>query len=155
MSLSAPNCEEKGRMRTSRAKRGRVAVYFLLLVAAIITYAGLSPVVERKALAAGINPHDFSAKQSCSTCHSATPPELKFDTVTTCTRCHEANAANHPVVRHPIGKAPGIAISKRLPLSKDGLMVCYTCHDQHARTKYPQMLRVPYIKLCSSCHRGY
>ncbi|MFQ5442678.1 MAG: cytochrome c3 family protein [Thermodesulfobacteriota bacterium] len=121
----------------------------------ILTAAALGQARPIKAGAGNVNPHDFSKKKYCGVCHSASPPGLKFDTVTTCTRCHEANVANHPVTRHPVGKAPGINISRILPLSMDGHIVCYTCHDNHNRSGNTRMLRVPYKKLCNACHRGY
>jgi len=101
------------------------------------------------------NPHDFSRKDYCSSCHGEAPPALSFDPVTTCTKCHMGNVGNHPVSRHPIGKAPRINIAAYLPLSEGGLLVCYTCHDQHNTSGHPRMLRVEYLRLCASCHRGY
>jgi len=107
------------------------------------------------ALAANKNPHDYNDKGSCSACHKQKVPDLKFDAVTVCTRCHEGYLGNHPVAKHPIGKRPNINISRLMPLSLDGRMVCYTCHDNHNRSAYPNMLRTEYLRLCSACHRGY
>ncbi len=101
------------------------------------------------------NPHDYSDRTACGSCHKKTPPDLKFDAVTVCTRCHEGYLGNHPVSKHPIGKRPNINITRLMPLSVDGRMVCYTCHDNHNRSGFPSMLRTDYLRLCSACHRGY
>lgn len=102
-----------------------------------------------------VNPHDFQAKQYCSLCHAAEIPKLRFDTVTTCLKCHSAQVGNHPVARHPIGRVTRIATPSVLPLTPHGEMVCYTCHEPHNRTKYPKLLRVEYRQLCILCHVGY
>lgn len=103
----------------------------------------------------GNNPHDYSRQDECASCHEKPLPKLKFDSVTICTRCHSGYVGNHPVARHPLGERPKINISSLMPLSADGKMVCYTCHDNHNRSSYPNMLRTDYLRLCSSCHRGY
>ncbi|MFQ5353446.1 MAG: cytochrome c3 family protein [Thermodesulfobacteriota bacterium] len=102
-----------------------------------------------------VNPHNWSDKTGCVSCHKSVMPALKMDSVTVCTHCHGGNLVNHPVAKHPIGKKPGINISRRMPLDRDGKLVCYTCHDNHNRSDYPNMLRVGYLQLCSACHRGY
>ncbi len=101
------------------------------------------------------SPHDFRDKKSCVICHVSQSPELLADPVTTCTKCHAGNVGNHPVVRHPMGKAPGRMLPVSLPVSEGGLLVCNTCHEQHNKTRHPNMLRVSYFKLCASCHKGY
>lgn len=102
-----------------------------------------------------VNPHNFMVRDYCKICHGTDTSKLSFDPVTTCTRCHEGNVANHPVSRHPIGKATKIYIPGSLPLTKDGRMVCYTCHEPHNKSQYQKMLRIPYFKLCATCHAGY
>ncbi len=113
--------------------------------------------LPRVSLAAGhgVNPHEWENKESCSYCHGSEMPSLKLDTVTLCTRCHKEQLGNHPVAKHPIGKRPRINISRRMPLDKSGKLVCYTCHDAHNKSEYPNMLRIDYLRLCSACHRGY
>ncbi len=101
------------------------------------------------------SPHNYRDKGSCVVCHVPGTPDLLADNVTTCTKCHQGNVGNHPVVRHPMGKAPGRQLPVSLPTSADGLMVCNTCHDQHNKARYPSMLRVSALKLCASCHKGY
>jgi len=105
--------------------------------------------------ASGVNPHDWYDSSLCSVCHSEDPPFLQKDPMTTCARCHEANIENHPVTRHPLGQVPKIGIPVSLPLTEEGEMVCYTCHEPHGKTRHPHMLRVEYLKLCASCHKGY
>lgn len=105
-----------------------------------------------------INPHDaLGARPFCSVCHTAKPPELSFDAVTTCVKCHAGNIDNHPISRHPIGGVPRIRVPSFLPLTADGRMVCYTCHDPHKKLtdERQDMLRVDYQTLCSACHVGY
>ncbi|MEK6758734.1 MAG: cytochrome c3 family protein [Deltaproteobacteria bacterium] len=102
-----------------------------------------------------IDPHDFEMKSYCVKCHDPEPPMLRFDAVTTCTKCHPNVVGDHPVARHPLGKMPRISIPVSLPLTDDGLMVCFTCHEPHNKTNYSKMLRVDYFKLCAACHKGY
>lgn len=102
-----------------------------------------------------INPHDFSRADLCATCHKGEPPALLLDPVTTCVKCHPGNIGNHPVTKHPMGLMTRIKIPSYLPLTEDGEMVCYTCHNPHKATKHPKMLRVDYFRLCQACHVGY
>jgi len=102
-----------------------------------------------------INPHDFSKAELCGVCHTAEPPALLLDPVSICVKCHPGNIGNHPVTKHPIGQMTRIKIPSYLPLTEDGEMVCYTCHDPHKKTKHPKMLRVDYFRLCQACHVGY
>lgn len=102
------------------------------------------------------NPHDpVGGRAQCSACHTAKPPELSFDAVTTCIKCHSGNVDSHPVSRHPVGKVARIRVPSFLPLTGDGRMVCYTCHDPHDKGRRKRMLRVDFQSLCSSCHVGY
>jgi predicted CXXCH cytochrome family protein len=102
-----------------------------------------------------INPHDFANAKLCSVCHTAEPPALLLDPVSICVKCHPGNIGNHPVTKHPMGLMTRIKIPSYLPLTEDGEMVCYTCHDPHRKTRNPKMLRVDYFKLCLACHVGY
>lgn len=102
-----------------------------------------------------VNPHNYAKKELCSLCHKDGPPTLLFDQITTCAKCHEASLRDHPISRHPVGKVPMIAMPGKLPLDKNGQIVCHTCHDQHNRSGSVKMLRVPLQELCASCHVGY
>jgi len=101
------------------------------------------------------SPHDFSDKETCKVCHTPEPPGLNHDPVTTCVKCHRGNLDNHPISRHPIGRAPKISMPKGFSLSSDGRMVCFTCHDPHNRTSNMKLLRVKYHRICAGCHVGY
>lgn len=126
-----------------------------MLASLAVLFAGAATAADEEEGAAFQNPHNYSKKEFCEYCHKGMPPELTFDPVTTCARCHPGNVGNHPVTKHPVGVTPKIHIPKNLPLTREGLLVCYTCHDQHNRTNNQHMLRVEYFKLCASCHVGY
>jgi len=143
-------------MKSTGSRRARLAVVvagialLTFLMASQLTLSGAS-----WAAVQGANPHEWDNKESCSACHGSLMPSLKLDAVTLCTRCHKEQIGNHPVAKHPIGKRPKINISRRMPLDESGKLVCYTCHDSHNRSKYANMLRIDYLRLCSACHRGY
>lgn len=101
------------------------------------------------------SPHEFGSQHYCSVCHKGEPPALTMDPMATCTKCHHGNVTNHPVSRHPLGVTPKMSVPAYLPLSTDGKMVCFTCHDPHNKSGLNKMLRVTFIKLCASCHAGY
>ena len=122
-----------------------VAALFVL----VLTFAGASVAEER------INPHDFSNRKLCGYCH-ANVPSLKHDPVSTCTKCHMGNVANHPVSKHPIGIVPVKArLSEPMQLSKEGTLVCYTCHNHHGKKSFSHMLRVDMGRVCTACHKGH
>lgn len=125
------------------------------LAALVVSFPATAASAEREEGLAFKDPHNYSKKELCEYCHKGLPPELTFDPVTTCARCHPGNVGNHPVTKHPVGVKPKIHIPKNLPLTKEGALVCYTCHDNHNRTSNQHMLRVEYFKLCASCHVGY
>lgn len=141
--LPAPRVWERFIVR----KTALVALLFALVLAGGVTRAE-----DGKA---NINPHNFADKSLCSSCHREGTAHLLLDPVTTCVKCHHGNVGNHPVTRHPIGSIPRIKIPSALPLSHEGQIVCYTCHDPHGKSRHPVMLRVEYLKLCASCHAGY
>lgn len=127
-------------------------VFLLALLAA--SFAPPALAAEEEGVVSA-NPHDFNARDKCSVCHNGEPPALNLDPVATCTKCHPGNVGNHPVSRHPLGKRPDINVPATLPLSQEGNMVCFTCHDPHNRSGIDKMLRVRFRKLCASCHAGY
>ena len=104
---------------------------------------------------APVNPHNYDKKDYCSSCHIAAEiPKLNHDVITTCVKCHPSSISNHPVSRHPISVNASykVNIPEWMPLSKEGKLVCYTCHDYHNRSGLKRMLRVDYETLCTSCH---
>lgn len=149
---------EQGRVKMS--KPFAMPAFFISATALAIVLAG--PVASDRCVAEeigvqkiNINPHDFSKQALCSVCHMNEPPALLLDPVTTCVKCHHGNIGNHPVTNHPMGQMARIKIPSYLPLTEDGQMVCYTCHDPHKKTKHMKMLRVDYFRLCMACHVGY
>lgn len=137
---------------------GMQAVIAAGIIAAAIFFcasAGSSAAALNGEGAAYVNPHNYAKKELCSLCHKDEPPRLHFDQITTCAKCHEANLRDHPIARHPIGKAPAINTPGKLPLGKNGQIVCHTCHDPHNRSGSVRMLRVSLQELCASCHVGY
>ncbi|MFQ5901241.1 MAG: cytochrome c3 family protein [Thermodesulfobacteriota bacterium] len=98
-----------------------------------------------------INPHDFQKEEKCERCHLPQSRELKFDSVTVCLRCHPSNLTDHVIDVVP-KKA---IVPDGLPLTLDGKMVCYTCHDYHNSSGLVRMLWVNYNDLCIACHVGY
>ena len=132
------------------------ATAFLALVLALPLYAGIahSAAMENEGRVSD-NPHDYNDRSNCSVCHKEEPPALNLDPIATCTKCHPGNVGNHPVSRHPLGQTPKINVPSFLPLSKDGKIVCFTCHDPHNKSKSADLLRVDFTKLCASCHAGY
>lgn len=125
----------------------------MVLLAGTVKDSGFAEEIGVKKV--NINPHDYSKKELCSVCHTAEPPALLLDPVSICVKCHPGNIGNHPVTKHPMGQMTKIKIPSYLPLTEDGEMVCYTCHDPHKKTKHPKMLRVDYFRLCLACHVGY
>lgn len=140
------------------ARRGAAPVHFfsvlIWLVASVLLAATLATAEDREGLTRP-SPHDFGATQYCSVCHKQPPPALNLDPMATCTKCHAGNVGNHPVSRHPLWVTPRISVPAYLPLSREGKLVCFTCHDPHNRSGIDKMLRVDFKRLCASCHAGY
>lgn len=142
----------KGLLSLSSQIASRLLLLFLL---ALFTALPNSARAADEEEGVRVNPHNYNKREYCSYCHKTDQLSLNFDPVTTCTKCHSGNVDNHPITRHPIGKVPRINIPKVLPLTKEGQLVCYTCHDPHNRTRNQNMLRVDYNRLCALCHVGY
>lgn len=142
-------------MTGSKAVRGLLAsVFSMAFVLMAMVFAGGSVADEIGVHQVHVSPHDFKPER-CSVCHTAEPPALLRDPVTTCVKCHPGNIGNHPVTKHPMGQMTKIKIPSYLPLTEENEMVCHTCHNPHKKTKYPRMLRVDYFRLCQACHVGY
>ena len=93
------------------------------------------------------NPHPVAGE--CLTCHSPHGSEqkhiLKEDMYTLCTGCHEHEAQNHPVGRHPVRYK--IVKKTGEPIS------CASCHNPHGSPN-DHLLRVgggP-MEVCTQCH---
>lgn len=98
-----------------------------------------------------INPHNFKQKELCIQCHTNEPPELNSHPVNLCLRCHLDNIGDHIIDIVPV-KAD---VPENVPLTKDGKLACFSCHDYHNKTDNEKMFWVPYNELCVSCHAGY
>lgn len=92
---------------------------------------------------------------ACTVCHmekqtgprSEIIPELKKDPIALCVTCHPAGLQDHKIDVVP-KKAPIAG----LPLSRDGKIVCHTCHDPHGKSKEKAFLRMEANALCMACH---
>ncbi len=94
-----------------------------------------------------LGPH--GDKEKCLTCHQNKNGRYILvleDSVKLCSKCHVQRGGNHPVLKKPK------RMIKKLPLNKEGRMVCYTCHEPHNRSRYQFMLRMELNSLCINCH---
>ena len=106
---------------------------------------------------AKVSPHVEDYKR-CTRCHETNPVRgldvsLMAVPLMVCLHCHEVKP--HPVGKSHIAKPTSIIrVDKSLPLSKEGKVVCVTCHNPHEDPKgYPKRLRVATPKeLCGMCH---
>ena len=113
--------------------------------------------------------HDDTENTKCLECHFTLPfdrTRLSYtqDVGSVCARCHEnfpcKNTEGHKSgFSHPLDVVPSMTIPLDMPLNKDGLLTCITCHSYHAefwdseynnesllrRSKGPQ--------LCFTCHK--
>lgn len=142
----------KNRSKGLRTKASLMALFSGLVLAFAPIASHAQSGEEGKA---HVSPHAAGSKGKCQVCHKDELPKLLFDPVTTCTKCHPGNVNNHPVTRHPIGKVAKINTPWSLPLTKDGQIVCSTCHEPHNKAAFPKMLRVDFMNLCAACHAGY
>lgn len=106
---------------------------------------------------AKVSPHVDDYRR-CTYCHDSTPvkgydPQLMAVPLMVCLHCHE-------VKPHPLGKphlkepTDIIKVDPNLPLSKEGRVVCVTCHNPHADPNgNKNRLRVADgKKMCGMCH---
>lgn len=106
---------------------------------------------------AKVSPHVTDYKK-CILCHETTPvrgldPSLLAVPLMVCLHCHDVRP--HPVNKSHIAKPTAIIkVDSSLPLSKDGKVVCVTCHNPHGtKENYPARLRYPEPRsMCSMCH---
>lgn len=104
------------------------------------------------------SPH-VSDYKKCVVCHETNPvkgldPAMMAVPLMVCLHCHDVKP--HPVNRSHIAKPDGVKIQvdPSLPLSKEGKVVCVTCHNPHEDPKgYAKRLRVEDgKKMCGMCH---
>ena len=91
-------------------------------------------------------------KHECSYCHMTTGEsdkiELRANVAALCVQCHADRKSPR---EHKVDIVAPMKV-RDLPLSKDGLMTCITCHDPHGKSGYPMLLRVKPAELCLKCH---
>lgn len=111
----------------------------------------------------GGNPHLL--RQSCTNCHRLdseariSRSEFTASETILCGKCHRGimeAPINHPVYIRP----KGFVIPSDLPLSKEGLFVCSTCHYVHVKPDadsrdFPHLLRIHETgaRFCMVCHQ--
>ncbi|RMG60077.1 MAG: hypothetical protein D6713_03955 [Deltaproteobacteria bacterium] len=108
-------------------------------------------------------PHGLENARNCKGCHIDVETDkkkmrenLRFggDTLRICLSCHGAMDSCHPVLMKP---PPGMNEGAGLPLSKDGKIICTTCHDPMPDKGGGVLLRVAGREgnihdLCRKCH---
>ena len=91
-------------------------------------------------------------KHECTYCHvtydNTGKMQLKASLNELCIECHPDRRGSK---EHKVDIAPSMKVVG-LPLSKDGMMTCVTCHDPHEKSGYPMLLRVDPAELCLKCH---
>lgn len=97
--------------------------------------------------AAVAGPHESLA---CEDCHVDNGKSRSSEVGKSCERCHhdQTGTDSHPSDVPYTGSPP-----KDLPLSKEGKVVCTTCHVLH-KTNRPaeKLMRKPFNELCMTCH---
>ncbi|TAL26580.1 MAG: hypothetical protein EPN94_02955 [Nitrospirae bacterium] len=105
--------------------------------------------------------HNFIGKVGCFECHEKLPVGktallLKTNIEKICMKCHHLEKR----LSHPVGVVPKVIVPLDLPLDKDGMVSCVTCHDVHMSAvnkltgKKTFYLRrtLKGKKFCYSCH---
>lgn len=107
------------------------------------------------------NPHDFSASQ-CALCHQGDPSSALSIAQTSlsqaCRRCHQKIFDSGYM--HPVDIAPQkVMIPRDMPLSRNGLLTCNTCHDVHGDYLRPDGSQSYFLRrnvsgkaFCAACH---
>ncbi len=96
-------------------------------------------------------------KNECSLCHRAHGSSNEFNLVEggnrICFMCHELGKISH---QHIVDVYPTerVNVSIDLPLSRQGKLACYTCHNVHSNRNKP-FLYFPKGEICPKCHGGY
>jgi len=99
-------------------------------------------------------PAPAAEKHECSSCHTPSMHNgsagaiLKAPLMELCVECH---ADRKGVADHRIGIKPKMG-AVGLPLDKEGMMTCITCHDPHGKAGLAKLLRVSSSDLCLKCH---
>ncbi len=127
----------------------KVRVFFLTAIGVLLlVFKGSAEKADRPEI------HNFKNDKACGECHTVSADrqieestELKGDPVKLCLGCHSPGGNDHPVDFVPERELP-----EELPLSKEGKLVCHTCHDPHNRSGISPMLQMEPTELCLACH---
>ena len=137
------------RLRAVDASQIRAGVVVLALLAGTLVLAKRS---DRE------NVHRPDA--DCAGCHTADAATLRKDPVAArdllvpdlesrCIACHDEGPSHHTGIR------PKKPVPDTLPLSRDGLITCATCHSMHGeQNPYGDFVRIDNTRggLCLTCH---
>lgn len=129
--------------------RGITTISVLLCLACLRVPAEASEaVVPKESGAAPVaKPHEKLLCKDCHKSHGMVPPE---ENSRLCLKCHEDQAGDNS---HPTGVVHEGEPPEGLPLSKDGKLICNTCHILHeTKSPAPALLRKKFNDLCVICH---
>jgi len=114
--------------------------------------------------ALGLEPHNgfiLNTKIRCSDCHEALAlneisPAFNDSADKVCLRCHQGEKA---APSHPVGIKVKTALPVDIPLSREGKLMCITCHTFHASFYLPVLKKKVYLRrivmerdFCLRCH---
>ncbi len=128
------------------------------VVAAVAGVAALLAIADAKPVP---GPDVHRPDADCRFCHTADAAALHADSTLArtalvpdlearCLRCHGGEGPSHPT-----GMRPGRPVPPELPLSRDGLVTCSTCHWLHGegeRARDYERIDNRRGRLCLSCH---
>ena len=112
--------------------------------------------------------HDDTENTKCLDCHFTLPFDRTNLTYTEmvgniCQQCHNSfpckSGQKGEGFSHPLDIAPSMTIPLDMPLNKNGLITCITCHSYHAEfwdAEYNNdslLRRSKGPKLCFTCHK--
>ncbi len=121
-----------------------IRIFFVIIVTGCISNIQRLPDVDKTT-----SPHNDSDKRYCNLCHVGNSVKLYGNASELCLRCHPMGKNDHP-----LGVKVDENTSTWLPLGKNRVVECHTCHDQHNRTQQRFMLRTEFNKLCKECHNS-
>ncbi len=108
-----------------------------------------------------LSSHNDITRIRCLSCHVKLPFNKIADTFSTrsievCQDCHRDEMITFS---HPVGMPVGIKLPKDLPLSKEGKLICITCHTFHKSNYLPGYRKKTYLRrsvlgkrFCLNCH---
>jgi predicted CXXCH cytochrome family protein len=112
--------------------------------------------------------HDDTENTKCLDCHFTLPfdrSKLSYteDVGGICKKCHTefpcSSENEDKGFAHPLEVTPSMNIPLDMPLNKNGMITCITCHSYHAEfwdSEYNNeslLRRTKGVKLCYTCHK--